>query len=140
MMRLLVLFLSGALFGIGLAISGMTNPVIVTGFLDVAGAWNPALVFVMGGALGSYAFSMWAWRKLAGGRGWFGRPLPKGESDRVNWRLVTGAAMFGIGWGLSGFCPGPAIANLAILRPEAMVFVPMMALGMLVARAVFRSS
>lgn len=133
MMQRVVLFLAGALFGFGLAISGMTDPTIVTGFLDVTGDWNPALMFVMAGALGSYALSMWFWGKRSGGKGWFGSTLPKGESDPVRWPLVVGSALFGAGWGLSGFCPGPALANLAAWHWAAVVFVPAMALGMWVA-------
>jgi uncharacterized membrane protein YedE/YeeE len=138
-MKPVIIFGAGALFGFGLALSGMTDPARVIGFLDVAGDWNPALAFVMAGALGSYALSMTVWRRRTSGRGWFGCDLPRGESAPVDRRLVLGALIFGIGWGLSGFCPGPAIANLGALRTEALVFVPTMALGMLVARWAFRA-
>lgn len=138
-MRLLVIFLSGVLFGFGLAISGMTNPAIVAGFLDVTGDWDARLAFVMAGALGSFALFMAVWRKKQGGAGWFGTRLPKGESEPVSRSLVAGAILFGAGWGLSGFCPGPAIANLGALRWEAIVFVPCMLVGMLMARWLFRS-
>lgn len=137
-MRMIVLFLAGALFGAGLAISGMTDPARVAGFLDVAGKWDPALAFVMAGALGTYAAGMAVWRRLGNGRGLFGRALPRAESGPLDWRLVCGAAIFGIGWGLSGFCPGPAIANLGALRLDALVFLPAMTAGMLLARRMGR--
>lgn len=138
-MRLVVIFLAGALFGFGLAISGMTNPDIVAGFLDVTGAWDARLAFVMAGALGSFALCMAIWRKKKGGAGWFGTRLPTEESEPVSPSLVIGATVFGVGWGLGGFCPGPAIANLGALRWEAIIFVPCMLAGMFVARWLFRS-
>ncbi len=137
-MKLPVLFTAGALFGFGLALSGMTDPARVLGFLDVAGTWDPTLAFVMAGALGSYAAGMAAWRKKDGGKGWFGQTLPQADSPRIDRWLIIGAVVFGIGWGLVGFCPGPALANLAALRPEALTFVPMMVLGMFFARWTFR--
>lgn len=136
-LRLLVILLSGALFGAGLALSGMTDPGRVIGFLDVAGRWDPSLLFVMAGAVTTYALAMLLRRKRAQGRGWFGTQLPRCDTPRVDRRLVGGALLFGIGWGLGGFCPGPALANLGALRIEALVFVPAMAVGMLVARRVF---
>jgi uncharacterized membrane protein YedE/YeeE len=137
--RLLVLALAGALFGIGLAVSGMCDPARVIGFLDLLGDWDPALMFVMGGALGSYSLGMVLLRKKRDGAGWFGTRLPCADSDPVNRRLIIGALLFGIGWGLGGFCPGPALANLGAIpaRTEALVFVPMMAIGMLIAQRVF---
>lgn len=133
--RLPVLFGAGALFGLGLAVSGMADPARVAAFLDVAGAWDPALLFVMGGALGTFGLGQLLWRKRTHGRGWFGATLPACSRDPVDARLVTGALVFGIGWGLAGFCPGPALAGLAALRLEALGFVPAMAAGMLLARA-----
>lgn len=132
--RTLVLFVAGALFGFGLALSGMTDPRRVIGFLDLAGDWDPALLFVMGGAVTTFGAGMLLWRRRDGGRGWFGHRLPAPPAQPIDGALLTGAAIFGIGWGLSGFCPGPAVANLAALRTEALVFVPMMAAGMLLAR------
>lgn len=137
-MKLMVLLFAGALFGAGLAVSGMADPSRVVGFLDIAGKWDPSLVFVMAGALGTYALGMFAWRERFGGRGLFGCTLPRGKSDPIDWRLLGGAAIFGIGWGLSGFCPGPAIASLGALRTEALIFVPAMAAGMLLARRLGR--
>ncbi|ATC65585.1 hypothetical protein CMV30_17425 [Nibricoccus aquaticus] len=125
---------AGILFGAGLAISGMADPARVIGFLDVAGSWDYSLAFVMGGAVGTFGLGLLVWRRLSGGRGWFGTTLPVNDPSPVDRPLVVGAVIFGIGWGLGGFCPGPAIANLGALRIEALVFVPMMALGMLLAR------
>jgi len=136
--RWLLLFVAGALFGGGLALSGMTNPGRVIGFLDVTGAWDPSLAFVMGGALTTFAVGTAAWRRLRGGNGWFGNALPtKDTVGPIDRRIVLGSLIFGVGWGISGFCPGPAIANLVALRSGALVFVPFMAIGMLLARAGF---
>jgi uncharacterized membrane protein YedE/YeeE len=136
-MKLSVILFAGALFGAGLAISGMTDPAKVTGFLDLFGKWDPALAFVMGGALAAYGGGMFIWRKISGGKGWFGTTLPTAGSDPVTKRLIIGAILFGIGWGLSGFCPGPAIASLGALRLEALVFVPTLLAGALIARWAF---
>ncbi len=114
------------LFGAGLAISGMTNPAKVIGFLDVTGNWDPTLAFVMAGAVGVFGLGA---RLLRG--------LPAAQSDPVSAPLVAGAVLFGIGWGLSGFCPGPALANLAFLRCEALAFVPAMAIGMILTQRCF---
>jgi uncharacterized membrane protein YedE/YeeE len=108
----------------------------VIGFLDVTGAWDPTLAFVMGGAVGSYGLGLRLWRRRTGGLGWFGNRLPARDTDKINRRLLVGAALFGIGWGLSGFCPGPALANLGAGHREAWVFVPMMIVGMIAARRV----
>ena len=133
-MKLPVILFAGVLFGAGLAISGMTDPAKVTGFLDLFGQWDPSLAFVMGGALAAYGGGMFLWRKLSGGKGLFGTTLPTAGSDPVTKRLITGAILFGIGWGLSGFCPGPAIASLGAWRLEALVFVPTLLAGALIAR------
>lgn len=133
-MRILACFVAGLLFGLGLAVSGMTDPARVIGFLDVTGNWDPALAFVMGGAVLTFGLGMWLWRRRTAGRGWFGAALPVADRGPVDRRLVLGALIFGTGWGLGGFCPGPALANLAAWRAEALVFVPAMAVGMLLAR------
>ena len=128
----LVLFLvAGGLFGTGLAVSGMTDPARVIGFLDVFGAWDPALLFVMAGAVGVYGLGMVILRRFDGLK------LPSAESSPIDYRLVIGSAIFGVGWGLGGFCPGPALANLGALRIEALLFVPAMATGMLLAQRFF---
>jgi hypothetical protein len=133
--RLLLIFIAGGLFGSGLAISGMTDPARVIGFLDVLGKWDPALLFVMAGAVAVYGIGMLVLRKASGGD--VRKNLPEINSSPIDWRLVIGAAIFGIGWGLGGFCPGPSLANLGALRLEALVFVPAMAIGMLLAQRVF---
>lgn len=126
---LLLLFVAGVLFGAGLALSGMTNPAKVIGFLDLTGQWDPTLAFVMGGAL--LVFGVGA-RLLPG--------LPRAASDPISKPLVVGSVIFGIGWGLAGFCPGPALANLsAVTRHlDALWFVPAMAGGMLLAQRLFQ--
>lgn len=132
--RGLILFVSGLLFGLGLAVSGMTDPMRVAGFLDVAGAWDPSLAFVMGGAVGTLSLGLLVGRKLAAGKGWFGTMLPVCDLEPIDRPLIVGAIIFGVGWGLGGYCPGPGIAGLAVLRTESLVFVPAMAAGMWLAR------
>lgn len=128
MRNILTALVAGAIFGAGLAISGMADPAKVRGFLDVFGAWDPTLVFVMGGALIPMAI---AWRFVPK----LDRPLlaPKfalpTKSD-LDAKLLSGAALFGIGWGIAGLCPGPALADLALEPAPAAVFVAAMALGM----------
>ena len=129
-MKLTLLFLAGLLFGAGLALSGMTNPAKVIGFLDITEEWDATLAFVMGGALLVFGGGMLLLRRLRSGKGCYGCDLPQCESEPVNRRLIFGAICFGVGWGLSGIFPGPALANLAAIRIEALVFVPAMAIGM----------
>ena len=131
-LRSFVFLLSGAGFGCGLAISGMSDPERVLGFLDIAGAWDPTLAFVMGGALAAFATGWLMLKKR--GRGWFGAKLPDLSADPISKNLLIGSALFGIGWGLGGFCPGPALANLGFLRPEALAFTTAMVIGMIVAQ------
>ena len=123
MLRLIVALFSGALFGLGLAVSGMANPQKVIGFLDVAGDWDPTLAFVMGGAL---LVTVPAFRFIFGHR----RPILAEDFElptakEVDTRLVGGSALFGVGWGLSGFCPGPAV--VALLPALATGIVPVFA-------------
>ena len=128
----LVLFLvAGGLFGTGLAVSGMTDPARVIGFLDIFGAWDPALLFVMAGAVGVYGMGMLILRRFDGVK------LPSAAASPIDRQLVIGATIFGIGWGLGGFCPGPALANLGALQVEALLFVPAMAIGMFLAQRFF---
>ena len=131
--KLVLVLLAGGLFGSGLAVSGMTDPARVIGFLDLFGAWDPALLFVMAGAVGVYGVGMLVLRRF----GSQGLTLPAASSSSIDRRLVIGAAIFGMGWGLGGFCPGPALANLGALRTEALVFVPAMAIGMFFAQRIF---
>ena len=137
--KLIGILIAGALFGAGLAISGMTDPARVIGFLDVLGKWDPALVFVMAGAVATYGLGMMAWRKAShrDALQQEGLKLLVTKSEPIDRALVIGAAIFGVGWGLSGFCPGPALANLGPLRTEALIFVPAMAIGMIVAQRFF---
>lgn len=137
--KLFGILIAGGLFGAGLAISGMTDAARVIGFLDVSGNWDPALAFVMAGAVGVYGLGMMAWRKAShrDALQCEGLKLPTTRSEPIDRRLVIGAAIFGVGWGLSGFCPGPALANLGALRIEALIFVPAMGIGMVVAQRFF---
>src|SRR6266567_621905 len=131
--KLFLVFLAGALFGAGLAVSGMTDPGRVIGFLDVFDAWDPALLFVMAGAVGVYGLGMLIMRRFPSRN----LDLPSAASSPIDRRLVIGSAIFGLGWGLGGFCPGPALANLGALRVEGLLFVPAMAIGMLLAQRFF---
>jgi uncharacterized protein len=133
--RLVLFLLAGSLFGAGLAISGMTDPGRVIGFLDVFGAWDPALLFVMTGAVSVYGLGMLILRRFQSRN----LDLPSAASSPIDRRLVIGATIFGLGWGLGGFCPGPALANLGALQIEALLFVPTMAIGMLLAQRFFRA-
>lgn len=127
-MRELIALASGALFALGLMVSDMVNPARVLGFLDVAGAWDPTLAFVMGGALVPMAI---AWRVAASGtRPIAGAEFPGPASRLIDGRLIGGAALFGAGWGLVGFCPGPALTALGTGNAEAMVFTAAMVTGM----------
>lgn len=122
-------FLVGLVFGIGLILSGMTNPAKVIGFLDIAGAWDPSLMFVMGGAaaIGFFGFRIAKARRES----LFGRVISLNDFKSIDARLIVGAAIFGAGWGLSGFCPGPAIASLGTGEWKAALFVVAMMIGML---------
>ena len=127
-MRFFTAFLAGLVFGLGLLLSGMADPAKVLGFLDLAGAWDPSLMFVMGGAVGvgavAFAFARRRPRSLLGER----MQLPSKTS--IDRRLIVGALLFGAGWGLVGFCPGPALVALGLGEPKAVVFVAAMLGGM----------
>lgn len=129
----LVALLAGLVFGLGLILSGMGNPAKVQNFLDILGTWDPSLGLVMGGAIavGLVAFT-WAKRRAARNQpALLGEPMQLPSATAVDRRLLTGAALFGAGWGLAGFCPGPAVMNLATLQPEVWLFVAAMLVGML---------
>lgn len=133
-MRLLISALSGALFGLGLLISGMTDTAKVQGWLDVTGAWNPTLAFVLGGAI---LPMLVAWRVAARRRtAVLGEPIPALPEQIIDARLLGGSALFGAGWALAGFCPGPAIAALGWSGPGGAAFVLAMIAGMIGLRAV----
>jgi len=124
---------AGLLFALGLGLAGMTDPARVVGFLDVAGAWDPSLAFVMAGAVGTHAVLRRAVLRRA-------RPLlapsfPAFGALRPDARLVTGAALFGVGWGLAGYCPGPAFTSLAAGNAVVPLFVAAMVAGMLLSQA-----
>jgi uncharacterized membrane protein YedE/YeeE len=124
----------GLAFGAGLALSGMTNPAKVIGFLDLAGAWDPTLVFVMGGAVGASALGYALARRRA--KPLFAETFALPTRADLDARLLGGAALFGVGWALVGLCPGPALASLARADAHALAFVATMAVGMLAARRV----
>lgn len=121
-------FLSGLVFGVGLIISGMANPAKVLNFLDLAGAWDTSLVFVMGGAIavGLVSFTFARRRTIS----ILGAPLKLPTGSQLDRRLILGSALFGIGWGIAGFCPGPALVSLGMGAPKAALFVVSMLLGM----------
>ena len=128
--KLVLIFVAGGLFGTGLAVSGMTDPARVIGFLNVFGPWDPALLFVMAGAVSVYGLGMLTLRRVKNRN----LKLSCPTSSPIDRQLVIGSTIFGVGWGLGGFCPGPALANLGALRVEALLFVPAMAIGMFLAQ------
>jgi hypothetical protein len=130
-------FIAGLLFGAGLAISGMVNPMKVLNFLDLAGAWDPTLIFVMGGGLlvTLLGYRLVLARSRPIGADVFSLP----RSQAIDARLIGGSALFGLGWGLSGLCPGPAIAGLVFGRIEGLVFVVAMAAGFVATRMMMAS-
>ncbi len=132
-MTLLIAAVSGLLFGLGLILSGMANPAKVLGFLDLAGPWDPSLAVVIAGALavGLVAFSLARRRSLS----WLGEPMRLPAAGDIDRRLVLGGLAFGIGWGLAGFCPGPALVATAMGQGKAIVFTIAMVAGMLVFEA-----
>ena len=122
-------FLVGLLFGLGLILSGMTDPGKVIGFLDLFGSWDPSLALVMGGAImvGVFAFTVAKKRTTT----FLGGVLRFPTNADIDKKLVIGSLMFGAGWGLAGFCPGPALVSMADGQPKALVFVLAMLVGML---------
>ena len=120
--------LAGAVFGLGLLVSGMANPAKVLGFLDLAGPWDPSLALVMAGAIAiaSMAFAVAGRRPLS----LMGQEIKLPSSRTVDRRLVAGSLLFGIGWGIAGFCPGPALVALGLGEGKAVVFVVAMLAGM----------
>ncbi len=121
-------FLVGLVFGLGLIVSGMTDPGKVLGFLDLAGLWDPSLAFVMGGAIavGIFAFAVARKRTTS----FLGGAMHLPTSRDIDRRLVIGSLVFGAGWGIAGFCPGPAIVSAAAGQPKAIAFVVAMLAGM----------
>ena len=135
-MRILVNVIAGLIFGVGLTISGMADPAKVLNFLDVAGSWDPSLAFVMVGAIAVTATGYWFTLR---------RPKPLLEQrfhvpaeSEIDRPLIIGAATFGLGWGLVGFCPGPAIVSLGLGAPGTLAFVPSMLIGVAAAAWLLR--
>ena len=130
MMRLLFSLVAGAIFGIGLMISGMTDTDKVQGWLDVFGAWDPTLAFVLGGAILPMVFT---WRfTVRRPISMLGTPIPAPSDPILDRRLIVGSALFGIGWAMSGFCPGPAIASISYGGTGGVVFMIALLAGMYV--------
>lgn len=127
-MKVLTSLLAGLVFGLGLIVSGMADPAKVLGFLDLGGAWDPSLAFVMGGAIGVAAVAfVWAGRRSLS---MLGESMKLPTSLNVDRRLIGGSMLFGIGWGLAGFCPGPGLVALGMGEQKALVFVLAMLAGM----------
>ena len=129
-MHIILALLVGLVFGIGLIVSGMTDPSKVIGFLDLAGRWDPSLGFVMGGAIlvGLVAFQFAAGRD----RSLLGDAMRLPTATHIDRRLVLGGLAFGAGWGLAGYCPGPALASLASGASKPLIFAAAMAVGMVI--------
>jgi uncharacterized membrane protein YedE/YeeE len=119
---------AGVVFGVGLGVAGMTQPDRIIGFLDVAGTWNASLAFVMMGALAVHVVLLRVVRRR--GKPLFDTELHLPTRKDIDPRLVAGAAIFGVGWGLAGYCPGPALVTLGSASPAAILFVAAMAIGM----------
>ena len=120
--------LAGLIFGVGLIVAGMANPAKVLGFLDLAGPWDPSLALVMGGGIvvGSMAFALARRRTVS----WLGLPMQLPGKGRIDRRLMLGSTLFGVGWGLAGICPGPALVLLGSGSAKGALFVLAMLLGM----------
>ena len=121
--------IAGLVFGLGLIVSGMANPAKVIGFLDLAGNWDPSLAFVMGGAIGVGVVGFLLARRRT--RSLLGAPMQLPASSEISKRLIFGSLAFGVGWGLAGFCPGPAIVSAAAGYGKAWIFVAAMIAGMM---------
>jgi hypothetical protein len=132
MRQLLIALVSGTIFGAGLTIGGMTDPARVRGFLDLFGDWDPTLAFVMGGAVLVMAFAWAVQGKML--RPFFAEGFSLPDRNDLTPRLIGGSALFGIGWGIAGLCPGPGFAALAIAPQSAAIFVAAMLAGMLAVR------
>ena len=127
-MSIFTSLLAGLLFGLGLIVSGMANPAKVLGFLDLAGSWDPSLAFVMAGAIGVGVVAFAAARRRTVSL--LGEAMKLPTSNHIDRRLVGGSVLFGVGWGIAGFCPGPGLAALGMGEVKALVFVVAMLLGM----------
>ena len=135
MLRIIITYLIGLIFGLGIMISGMANPAKVINFFDVAGSWDPSLIFVMGGAL---VVTFIGYRLI------FGKGPAKPVMDDsfhvpqnrvIDARLLGGSAIFGVGWGIAGFCPGGALPAVGSLKPEVLIFTAALIAGIFIAKA-----
>ncbi|PJK07050.1 hypothetical protein CO610_09455 [Lysobacteraceae bacterium NML95-0200] len=117
-MKPIIALIAGLLFGLGLAISGMANPYKVQNFLDLAGHWDPSLALVMAAALAITTPGFWLLRRRE--RAFSGDAMPTPANGEISRPLLIGSALFGIGWGLAGYCPGPAVGNLAFVLQDAL--------------------
>ncbi len=133
-MKIIISYLLGALFSVGLSVSGMVNPDKVIGYLDFFGKWDPSLVFVMGGGvtLNLFLFKLILKRKSPLLDSDFSIPTNK----VIDKKLIIGSALFGIGWGLGGVCPGPGLSNLFLFNPKVVAFLIAMVVGMLIFKVV----
>lgn len=127
-MVMLIALFAGVIFGLGLIVGGMTNPAKVLAFLDISGDWDPSLAFVM---LGAIAIGFFAFKTAAKqSRSLLGLPMQLPVSHLIDRKLVIGALLFGVGWGLAGFCPGPAVASILVGGAAVWIFVASMLAGM----------
>lgn len=133
-MQVVAALIAGFIFGLGILVSGMGNPAKVTNFFDFAGTWDPSLVFVMGGAL--VVTGIGYRLAFAAGKPLFDRRFHLPGSSAIDLPLIAGSAVFGLGWGITGFCPGGLIPVLAIGRLEPIIFCAAMIVGLVLARAV----
>ena len=127
-MQSVAALVAGLVFGVGLIVSGMANPAKVLGFLDLAGKWDPSLALVMAGAIavGGIGFALASRRQ----RSFLGAPMSLPAARTIDRRLIAGSLAFGVGWGLAGFCPGPALVAVGAVQMKAVVFVAAMVAGM----------
>ena len=135
-MKNLVTLLSGLMFGFGLLLSGMANPAKVQNFLDLFGTWDPSLAFVMGGAIAVTMPGFWLVTRRS--KPFFNDVFHLPTRTDFDARLITGAAIFGVGWGLGGFCPGPAMTALPLAAEGTLIFVAAMLTGMAASKYVLQ--
>jgi uncharacterized membrane protein YedE/YeeE len=138
-MKHIVTYLIGLIFGLGISIGGMANPAKVLNFFDVAGTWDPSLIFVMGGALVTtfigYRFVFGRWTAPA-----FGETFSVPRNSKLDARLIGGAVVFGIGWGIAGFCPGGALPALGTLDADVILFFAALVVGIFAAKFLMKQS
>lgn len=138
-MKYLSAVVIGAIFGTGIVLAGMADPAKVMNFFDIAGTWDPSLAFVMAGALLVTAPGYWLVQRRAG-RPVFDRSFHVPAKGRIDARLIGGSLLFGVGWGIAGFCPGGSIPALGLGHREAYVFLAALVTGMVIARWLLKSN